>query len=87
MTIIAKTRKGQEYLYSAISAHKVSKASAAYICKICNECKYRLKEGETWHIYDVDPYSYAHDVAETQHGRVYRGTVKMYSPIMNAGPV
>ena len=82
MTIIAKTRQGSEYLYSAKSAHKVSKASAEYIRDICNKYKYRLNDGEIWHIYDVDMYDNAYDVAQMQHGRVYRGIVKMYSPIM-----
>lgn len=82
MTIIAKTTEGKEYLYSVKSAHKVSKASADYICKICNEYKYRLKEGEKWNIYDIDAYENAYEVALQQHGRVYKGIVKMYSPIM-----
>ena len=82
MTIIAKTRQGSEYLYSAKSAHAVSKASAEYIRDICNQYKYRLNDGETWHIYDVDMYDIAYNVAQVQRGRVYRGIVKMYSPIM-----
>lgn len=82
MTIIAKTTEGKEYLYSVKSAHKVSKASADYICKICNEYKYRLKNGEKWHVYDVDTYESAYDVALLQRGSVYKGIVKMYSPIM-----
>lgn len=82
MTIIAKTKPGAEFTYSVKSAHAVSKASAEYIRDICNQYKYRLREGETWHIYDVDEYDHAYDVAQVQHGRVYRGIVKMYSPIM-----
>lgn len=82
MTIIAKTKAGEEYMYSAKSAHKVSKASATYICEVCNEYKYRLNGGEKWHVYEIDNYSYASDIAEVQHGRVYKGIVKMYSPLM-----
>ena len=86
MTIIAKATKGHEYLYSAISAHRVSKRSAAYICRICNSVRYRLKDGERWHVYEIGDYGYPYDVAQTQYGSVYKGTVKMYSPIMEAGP-
>lgn len=86
MKIVAKATKGHEYLYSAISAHRVSKRSAAYICRICNEYKYRLKDNESWHVYDIGDYGYPYDVAQVQHGRVYKGIAKMYSPIMEAGP-
>ena len=82
MTIIAKTQPGREFIYNAKSAHKVSKASAAYICKICNEYKYRLNNDEKWHVYEIDAYDAAADIATIQHGRVCKGTVKMYSPIM-----
>ena len=82
MTIIAKTQPGREFIYNAKSAHKVSKEKALYICETCNEHKYRLNAGEKWKVYEIDEYSQAYDYALQQHGRVYKGIVKMYSPIM-----
>ena len=82
MTIIAKTTEGREFMYSSRSAHAVPKASARKICDICNEYKYRIEDGEKWHIYEIDEYDKANYFASIQHGRVYRGVVKMYSPCM-----
>ena len=66
MKIIAKSVKGQEFLYSAKTAHKVSNASANAICKALNDAKFELKEGETWHVHDVDQCDNAYQYAEWQ---------------------
>lgn len=77
--IIAKTRPGQEYLYSPATAHKVSKASADYICKVCNHYNFKLKEGECWHVYEVGMYETAYDYAQYQKFTVRNGIVKEYA--------
>jgi len=76
MKVIAKSVKGQEFLYSAKSAHKVSEASAKYICKVLNEYKYKLNEDEVWYIHDVGMYDSAYDYAEFQRFTVRNGIVK-----------
>lgn len=54
--IIAKTIVGKEFVYSRKSAHAVSAAGAAEICKTLNENKYKLGEGEKWHVYEIGPW-------------------------------
>lgn len=66
MKIIAKSVKGQEFLYSAKSAHKVSEASAKIICNSLNSARYDLKEHEVWFIHDVDKYDTAYEYAMFQ---------------------
>lgn len=51
--VIAKTMEGNEYLYSKLASYKVAEKSAKAICKVLNDCKWQLKDGEIWHIYDV----------------------------------
>lgn len=80
MTIVAKTHSDSEYMYISRSAHRVSKASAAYIRDVLNEHKYLLNPGETWHIYEIDGYDAASDYVQEQYCRVYEGSVKAYSP-------
>lgn len=77
--IIAKTHPGQEYLYSAKSAHKVSKASAQLICKVCNQYQFKLNPGECWHVYEVGKYESAYDYAQFQKFTVRNGIVKEYA--------
>ena len=60
MLVLAKTITGKEFVYSVSSARKVSKASANTIYKIANDNKYLLKDGECWHVYDVDQYDNAY---------------------------
>lgn len=76
MKIIAKSVKGQEFMYIANTAHKVSEASAQYICKILNDYNFRLKENEVWFIHDVDRYDLAYDYAQFQRFTVRNGIVK-----------
>ena len=66
MKIVAKSVKGHEFLYNAPSAHKVSERSAKLICKALNEIGYKLKEGEVWHIHEVDEYDGAYEYATFQ---------------------
>lgn len=78
MIIVAKSVKGHEFAYSPKSAHKVSKASAKYICDVLNECKYDISENDVWYIHEVDKYDTAFDYAETQHFSVRNGIVKRH---------
>ena len=54
MLVLAISTKGHEFFYDARTAHKVSKAAAEKIRDVCNEYKFRLKEGETWFLHDFD---------------------------------
>lgn len=78
MLCIARSIKGQEYLYNARSAHKVSKASAQTIADALNEHGYGLKDGETWYIHEIDQYCTAYDYAMSQGFRVYKGSIRRY---------
>jgi len=76
MKVIAKSTKGQEFMYNASSAHKVSEMSAKYICKVLNEYKFRISENEVWFIHDVDRYDLAYEYAQFQKFTVRNGIVK-----------
>ena len=75
MLIIAKSVKGREFLYNAASARKVSKASAETILKVVNNHKYQLKDGEIWHIYEVDSYDNAYYYAQSRAFKIRKGVV------------
>ena len=51
--LIAKTRIGKEFMHSRSDAYFANK-NANRICDALNETKYKLKEGECWHVYDFD---------------------------------
>ena len=76
MFVVAKSVKGHEYMYSAKTAHKVSKASANYICKVLNEYNFNLKEGEVWHVHEVGTLDNAYDFAQIQKFTNRKGIVK-----------
>lgn len=76
MFVVAKSAKGHEYMYSAKSAHMVSKTSAKYICEKLNELKYGLKDGEVWFIHEVGPYDSAYDYGEIQKFTQRKGIIK-----------
>lgn len=76
MTILAKSLEGKEFMYSARSAHKVSKASANLIRDNLNSIRYDLKDGEVWYIHEVDGYDNAYYFAENQGFSVYKGTIR-----------
>ena len=67
MKIVAKSVKGQEFLYTASTAHNVPNASAQAICDVLNRAKFgNLKDDETWFIHDVGPYDRAYEYASFQ---------------------
>lgn len=75
MKVIAKTIKGREFMYNPRSARKVSERSALKILSIVNEYKWNLKDGEIWHLYDVDQYDAAFDYAQYQSFTIRKGIV------------
>lgn len=66
MRILAIASKGTEYMYRTNTAHKVPTASAEKIRSALNNSRYHLRENETWHLYDVGPYSDGHFYGERQ---------------------
>lgn len=75
MKVLAKSVIGAEYLYNAKSAHAVSNRSADIIMRVLNQHKYQLKDGETWHVHDVDSYDNAYYYAQSQKFRIRKGIV------------
>ena len=51
--LIAKTLIGKEFIHSRSHAYFADK-DADDICETLNKTKYKLKEGECWHVYDFD---------------------------------
>jgi len=76
MIILAKAVKGHEFLYSAISAHKVSKASAEKIRDVLNGLNYKLNNGEIWHVFEVENFERAAAYAETQKFTTRKGVLR-----------
>lgn len=75
MKLIAKTQKGIEFFHSRKEAYFVSNASAAKICEIMNNAKFRLKsENEVWHVYD---YDFTQEYYASGKLRIYKGNVKL----------
>ena len=66
MVVLAKSIAGQEFMYRARSAHKVPANRAAAIRDALNGIRYDLKDGETWHLHEIDNYDAAFDFAEMQ---------------------
>ncbi len=56
MIVIAKTIKRKEFFHSIREMYEVPKSSASKICDAMNDVRFRLKEGEAWHIYDEYTY-------------------------------
>lgn len=75
MKVIAKTHPGREFAYITRSARKVSERSAEKILAIVNACKWDLKDGEIWHLYDVDKYDTGYDYAQYQSFTIRNGVV------------
>lgn len=76
MTILAKAVDGKEFLYNGRSAHFVSERNADKICKMLNELKYLLNDGEVWWKYEVDQYDTAYAIAQDQRFTLYNGRLK-----------
>lgn len=55
-TVIAKSIKGQEYLYSQNDIFIVSKASAKLAAETLNKNNWNLKDNQTWFVYELSDY-------------------------------
>ena len=75
MKILAISQKGHEFLYNPKTAHRVPERSATTIRDICNEHGYQLKEGQVWHIHEIDQYDTAYDYAQRQRFSIRKGVV------------
>ena len=75
MKVLAISQKGHEFLYNPRTAHEVSERSAKAIMNICNQHSYQLKEGQTWHIHEIDRYDTAYIYATDQEFRIRKGIV------------
>jgi signal recognition particle subunit SEC65 len=53
---IAIAPKGQEFIFNKASMIAVPTPSAQKIADTLTELKYKLKEGQVWHVYDNDWY-------------------------------
>lgn len=75
--IIAIAPAGAEYVYKRDSAHVVPVSSAEKIRSALNAAGYRLRSGETWHVYDADACELAACWQRfyIRSGRLYEGTV------------
>lgn len=56
VTVIAKSIKGQEYLYSQRDIYLVSKASAKLAAETLNKNNWNLKDNQTWFIHELSEY-------------------------------
>ena len=75
ITVLVKCVKGQEYLYSAASAHHVAtKKAAALIADALNKIAYDLKSNQVWRPMECDRYDTAYDYAEFQKFTLNRDT-------------
>ena len=53
MIVVAKSIKGEEYMYNPKSAHQVKGISPAKMAEFLNAENFDLKAGETWHVHEV----------------------------------
>jgi hypothetical protein len=70
--LIAKTRKGKEYMHSRSHAYFAYK-DADKICDALNKAEYQLKDGECWYVYDYDfsqTWYVEHVITLTKAGKV-----------------
>lgn len=56
MIVIVKTVTRKEFFHSVREMYEAPKSSASKICDVMNDVRFRLKEGEAWHIYDEYMY-------------------------------
>ena len=71
---VAIACKGKEFIYRRDSAHAVPVSSAEKIRSALNAAGYRLRPGETWHLYDNEGL-YCWKKFYIRSGRIWEGTV------------
>lgn len=76
MKVLAIAAEGKEFLYQSSTAHKVPNASAEKIRDALNKIRYKLKDGQIWHIYEVSAWENAGIYAEGQKFTIRKGTLK-----------
>lgn len=78
MKIVAITKDGSEFIYSAKSAHRVAQNKITYVLDVLNKYRYLLKDDtEKWFVYDIDEYDKAYAYSAYQRFAVSKtGIVK-----------
>lgn len=78
MLVLAKSKKGHEYLYDPKSAHAVSKRSVKVIAELLNspDIRWLLAENQAWYPHEVDEYDSAYNHALRQKFIIRNGIVK-----------
>lgn len=66
MIVVAKSVKGQEYMYLPRTAHQVKGMTPEKMAEFLNAQKHDLKSGEVWHVHEVGPYDNAYAYGELQ---------------------
>ena len=71
--MIAKTTIDRKFIHSRSNAFYVSAAGAYDICKTMNAVRFGLKDGECWHVYEVEygDDMYLDRVVKRRKGRVW----------------
>lgn len=70
--MIAKTYDGAEYMHSRSECYFVSNNAKQAICNKLNEIKWKLENGQKWHIYECkygDDF-YCDKVMKTRNGGI-----------------
>ena len=70
---IARAIKGQEFIFDKRIMIAVPKTSATRIADALTKMRYKLKDGEVWHVYDNDWY----------YNDFITGEIKRYGNRMN----
>lgn len=78
VTIIAKTRAGQEFIYSKRNSYSVSKASANRIAEAMNKAQWNIQQGEKWHVYEIGEWEKDYMAAGYQRLSIYKGHIKAH---------
>ena len=66
MIVVAKSVKGQEFLYNPKSAHQVKGMKPEKMAEFLNKQGHDLKTGEVWHVHEVGQYDNAYGWASIQ---------------------
>lgn len=77
MTVVARSVKGKEFLYSASSAHRVAPKKAQIIADALNRAEYGITPDQTWFVHDVGPYDNAYGYGSLQGFQMRKdGTIR-----------
>ena len=66
MTVVARSVKGKEFLYSASSAHRVAPKEAQIIADALNRAEYGITPDQVWFVHDVGPCDNAYGYGSLQ---------------------